>query len=129
MFIFLCVICGEHFWSHNRILYAAICSHLQLFAAICNAVLPGQGRKIQKNINKLKTIKPKGGGAKRRPLWGATEGGALLFFNLFAAFGHFCWPQPVSDLTSNKKPSWTQNKKPSWSFFFIRGCHYLIARQ
>ena len=25
-------------------------------------------------------MEPKGGGAKRRPLWGAAEGGALLFF-------------------------------------------------
>ena len=41
-------------------------------------------------------MQPKGGGAKRRPLWDAAEGGALLFFNLFAAFGYLCWPQPVS---------------------------------
>ena len=40
-------------------------------------------------------MKPKMGGAKRRPLSGAAEGSALLFFNLFAAFGYFCWPQPV----------------------------------
>ena len=65
---------------------------------------------------KEKQSNPKG--ALRRPLWGAAEGGALLFFNLFAAFGHFCWPQPVSDLTSNKKPSWTQNKKKLLEFVF-----------
>ena len=33
-----------------------------------------------------------GGGAKRRPLWGAAKGGALLFFNSLATFCVFFGP-------------------------------------
>ena len=51
-------------------------------------------KKYTKIANELKN-NTTGGGAKRRPLWGAAEGGALLFFNSFAIFVCFLGPACV----------------------------------
>ena len=43
-------------------------------------------QKIKKSNQNYKNSKPKGAGAKRPPLWGAAEGGTLLFLLFLIAF-------------------------------------------
>ena len=57
---------------------------------------PKNTQKLQLNWKTIST----GGGAKRRPLWGAAEGGALLFFNSFAIFVYFVGPSLCMLLTT-----------------------------